>query len=101
MTKSEFLIALILGASAIALWIHARFPGIAPEGLRTAIIHVGVALIVGQAIFPVFQAVLPAMNPFMRGLVLTFLLGLPVLIYSLLSSIWILRILQSALTSRH
>jgi hypothetical protein len=100
MTKSEFLIALILGASAIALWIHARFPGIAPEGLRTAIIHVGIALIVGQAIFPAFQVVLPGMNPLARALVMTFLLGLPILIYSLLSSIWILRILQGALTRR-
>jgi hypothetical protein len=100
MTKTEFLVALALGASAIAIWIHMRFPSIAPEGLRTAIIHVGIALIVGQAIFPAFEAILPEMNPFARALVMTFLLGLPVLIYSLLSSIWIIRILQGALNRR-
>jgi hypothetical protein len=100
MTKSEFLIALTAGASAIALWIHTRFPRLAPEGLRTAIIHVGVALVVGQAIFPLFQSILPAMSPFARGLVMTFLLGFPVLTYSLLSSIWIIRILQAAFNRR-
>jgi hypothetical protein len=96
MTGPEFLIALTLGSGAIAFWIDSRFPGIAPAGLRTAVIHVGAALLVGQAVLPVAHSLLPAMNPVARALVITFLLGLPILVYSLLSSIWIIRVVQSA-----
>jgi len=97
MTGAEFLVGLALGAAALALWIHVRFPGITPHGLRQALIHVGVALVIGQALFPVLSSLVPAMNPFARALVIIFALGLPILTYSLLSSIWILRALQGAL----
>jgi hypothetical protein len=97
MTGAQFLVALALGAGALALWIHVRFPGITPDGLTQALIHVGVALVVAQAIFPVLSSLVPAMNPVARALVITFALGLPVLTYSLLSSIWIIRALQGAL----
>ena len=79
------------------MWIHVRFPHIAPEGLRTAMIHVGLALVVGMAVFPALGSMLPAMSPVLRAVVITFVLGLPILVYSLLSSIWIIRVLQGAL----
>jgi hypothetical protein len=100
MTVHEFLIALTLGAGAIALWINFRFPKLAPEGIRWAIIHVGAAILVGQVVLPGFLQVIPDTNPVVRALVITFLLGFPALVYALLASIWVIRIAQGALLRR-
>ena len=96
MTGSEFLIALTLGAAALALWINFRFPGIAPAEIRTAILHVAAALVVGQALVPLLHSLLLDLSPVLQAMVMTFLIGLPALIYSLLSSIWIIRLAQAA-----
>lgn len=97
MTVSQFLIALALGAGAIALWINHRFPKLAPERLGTAIIHVGIAMVIGQAIFPAVDALFTAnLPPLARAAVLTFIVGLPALIYALLASIWVILIAQGA-----
>ena len=96
MNASEFLIALTLGAGALALWINFRFPGIAPAEIKTAVIHVGAALLVGQAVVPFVHAMLPDMSAVLQALIMTFLIGLPALVYSLLSSIWIIRLAQAA-----
>jgi hypothetical protein len=96
MNGPEFLIALTLGAFALALWINQRFPGIAPEELKTAVLHVGAALLVGQAVVPLVHSLLPDMGVVATALVMIFLIGLPALVYSLLSSIWIIRLAQAA-----
>jgi len=96
MTVAQFLIALTLGAFALALWINQRFPGIAPEELKTALMHVGAALLVGQAVVPLVNGLLPDMGALATALVAIFLVGLPALVYSLLSSIWIIRLAQAA-----
>jgi hypothetical protein len=99
-TVHQFLLALTVGAGAIALWINARFPKLAPEGLRMAIIHVGAAILVGQVLLPGLSDAVPSVNPVMRALLITFVLGLPTLVYSLLASIWVIRIAQGALLRR-
>ena len=100
MTVHEFLLVLTLGAGAIALWINFRFPKLAPEGLKMAIIHVGAAILVGQVLLPGLNEAVPHSNPMVAGLVITFLLGLPALVYALLASIWVIRIAQGALLRR-
>jgi hypothetical protein len=99
-TVQEFLVALTLGAGAIALWINFRFPKLAPQRVFWAIIHVGAAILFGQVVLPGLHALIPDTNPVARALVTTFLLGLPALIYALLSSIWVIRIAQGALLRR-
>jgi len=100
MTVHQFLMVLTLGAGALALWINARFPKLAPEGIRPAIIHVGAAILVGQVVLPGLLRLMPDTNPVVRALVITFLLGLPALIYALLASIWVIRIAQGAFLRR-
>jgi hypothetical protein len=100
LTVHEFLTALTLGAGALALWINFRFPKIAPEGIWRAVIHVGAAILVGQVLLPGLLQVVPDANPIVRALVVTFLLGLPALVYALLASIWVIRIAQGALLRR-
>jgi hypothetical protein len=45
---------------------------------------------------PLLHSLLPAMSPIAQALIMTFLIGLPALVYSLLSSIWIIRLTQAA-----
>jgi hypothetical protein len=98
MTVTEFLTALALGAGAIALWINFRFPSLAPERIRTAVIHVGVAMVVGMAIVPAIDELVTGnVSPLVRAIVITFLVGLPALIYALLTSIWVILIAQGAM----
>jgi hypothetical protein len=100
MTVHQFLMVLTIGAGAIALWINFRFPKLAPEGLRMAIIHIGAAILVGQVLLPGLSDAVPGSNPVVRALVTTFILGLPALVYALLASIWVIRIAQGALLRR-
>jgi hypothetical protein len=100
MTVHEFLMVLTLGAGLIALWINFRFPKLAPEGIWTAAVHVGVAILVGQVILPGMNAAVPDLPPAAQALVITFVLALPTLVYVLLASIWVIRIAQGALLRR-
>jgi hypothetical protein len=98
MTVYQFLVALALGAAAIALWINFRFPKLAPEGLMMAFLHVGVAMLVGMAIVPAADSLMAGtLPPVMRAVLLTFVVGLPALIYALLASIWVILLAQGAM----
>ncbi len=101
MTVTQFLVALALGAGAIALWINNRFPGLAPGRMVVAFIHVGVAMVIGMALVPAVDAFIQGnVSPVMRAVVITFVVGLPALVYALLTSIWVILIAQSAMKMR-
>jgi hypothetical protein len=87
--QGTFLILFALGAGAIALWIHVRFPKLAPETMMKVGLHVGAAWVVGDAM-------LAAGGSMASGLVSVFLFYLPALVYCLLTAIWILQFLQQA-----
>ena len=98
MTVTQFIIAMALGAGAIALWINARWPGLAPEGMWKVVIHVGVAMLIGMAVVPAIdQLVSGSVSPLVRAILITFVVGLPALIYSLLTSIWVIVMAQGAM----
>ena len=102
MTVTQFLVTLALGAGAIALWINYRFPKLAPEGLVTAAVHVIVAMIVCSAVVPQVGGLIPdGISPVMRAAVVTFLIGLPALVYALLASIWVILMAQGAMRRYH
>ncbi len=101
MTVTQFLVALALGAGAIALWINNRFPGLAPGRMVVAFIHVGVAMVIGMALVPAVDAFIQGnVSPVMRAVVITFVVGLPALVYALLTSIWVILIAQNAMKMR-
>jgi hypothetical protein len=100
MTVHQFLVVLTLGAGLLALWINFRFPKLAPEGIWTAFVHVGAAILAGQVLLPILTHALPDLSPVAQALLITFALGLPALVYALLASIWVIRIAQGALLRR-
>jgi hypothetical protein len=54
-----------------------------------------------MALVPAIDAFVEAsVSPLMRAIVITFLVGLPALVYALLTSIWIIVIAQSAMKMR-
>ena len=91
-----FGISLVLGSAAIAVWISVRFPQLKPQRLGVIMIHLVVAMVLGQLV--PFGLLLPIDAPaavqLMAGI---FTLALPVLVYTLLITIWLLRVAQNAL----
>jgi hypothetical protein len=90
MSNGLFVLALAVGAGLLAMWIHARFPGLAPERLGRTMLHTGAAFVLlnltpalGEGAVAMFTGV--------------FLFILPALVYALLCSIWMLRHAQTAL----
>ena len=90
MSNELFLVALAVGAGLLAVWIHARFPGIAPERMAKTMLHTGIAF--------VFLRLIPGHGESAPAVfVSVFVFVLPALVYALLCSIWMLRLVQTAL----
>jgi hypothetical protein len=90
MSNEMFVLVLAVGAAALAGWIHARFPGLAPERMGKTALHTGIAFVLlkltpgfGESPMWIFAGV--------------FLFVLPALVYALLCAIWMLRHAQTAL----
>jgi hypothetical protein len=72
------LLCVALGAGAIALWVHVRIGSgpLAPQNLRTALLHVGASLVVGQLAVPLLMKLLVGGSPLLN-LVAIFLIAFP------------------------
>jgi hypothetical protein len=93
-TVQTFGVAFLLGAAAVALWVDARFPALAPADLRRALGRTALAIVASRVLFPpAWEAALA------RGSVLValFAIALPCLTCVLLSTIWSIRRLQAAM----
>jgi hypothetical protein len=101
MSTGFVLLCVGLGAGAIALWVHVRLESgpLAPSSLRTALLHVGVAVVVGQLAVPLLMKLLVGVSPVVN-LAAIFLIAFPALIYCLLASIWMITMLQGSLRHR-
>ena len=89
MSNGTFALVLAAGAGLLAMWVHARFPSLAPERLGRTIVHAAAAF-----------ALLKAATMFgdsTATLTLVFVFVLPALVYALLCTIWVLRHAQTAL----
>jgi hypothetical protein len=91
-----FLIALTVGAGAVALWVDARFPRFAPKEMRHALLHVGLSIVVAQLAVPVLIKTIAAAGSPAGILFALFAIGFPALVYCLLASIWIIKGVQAA-----
>ncbi len=90
MSNGLFVLALATGAGLLAVWTHARFPGLAPDKMGRTLLHTAVAFVLlkltpglGESRLAMFPGV--------------FLFLLPALVYGLLCSIWVLKLAQTAL----
>lgn len=89
-----------LGAGAVALWIDARFPRLAPDDVGKAILHVAASLAVGFALGPALQVLLAASDP--RTILLgVFGVAFPSIVYCLLAAVWVMKLAQRAIGAHH
>lgn len=86
-----------LGAAAIALWIDARFPGLAPRDLGRAVLHCIASVAVGYATTPAFQALVSNEDP-RSTLLAVFALGFPSVVYCLLAGLWLIKATHQSLS---
>jgi hypothetical protein len=90
MSKEMFVLALAAGAGLLAMWIYARFPGLAPARVGKTALHAGLAF--------ALLMLTPALGgSVLASFALAFLFVLPALVYALLSTLWVLKLAQSAL----
>ncbi len=83
-----------VGAALLALWTDARFPGLAPAGLRGAVVRLAGAFAVGYCVGPALSyAVGAGVTPPVALLALV----LPALVLMFLAAIWVIRMLQGVL----
>ena len=91
MTNATFLVALLVGSSALALWTFLRIPRIAPASTRGIIAHLVVAGLAANLALP---AALGLIGPVETKLSALAILGvtLPALTYLMLASLWLLQL---------
>ncbi len=89
MSNSTFVLALAAGAALLALWIHVRFPALAPERLPRAVAHLVLAFVLLQ--------LAPGLGGSLAMVVGLFLVVLPALTYAMLCSLWLIQHAQAAL----
>ncbi len=91
MSNGTFVLVLTAGAGLLALWLHVRFPSLAPERLGRTILHAAAAfaLLKTTSMFGESTAV--------STFVFVFVFVLPALVYALLCTIWVLQQAQTAL----
>lgn len=94
MSIGLFTIVLLFGAGALALWLDARFPGIAPPNLQRALFRTLIALLTSRLLFPPLWSAALDRGPV---LVAVFAVALPCLVWVLVSTIWSIRLLQATL----
>jgi hypothetical protein len=89
MSNGTFVLVLAAGAALLALWVHMRFPSLAPDRLGRTIVHAvtAFALLKMTSIFGESSTVFTAV----------FVFVLPALVYALLCTIWVLQQAQAAL----
>ena len=97
MSTAVFLILFAVGSAAVAWWIDARFTTLSPESLRTALIHVGISVVVAQLIVPPGLHVLVGAGSQVVTLAALFGLALPALVYSFLAALWVLKLVRGML----
>ena len=89
MSSGVFAIVLACSAAVLALWVNARRPCLAPDGMPKLLLHAGISLALTQLIPSSGSSV-----PF--AFVIVFAAVLPVLVYSFLVAIWVIRFGQGA-----
>jgi hypothetical protein len=80
MSGGALVTALLIGAAVLALWLHVRFPNVAPTGFRPRIfLAIGAFILV--SVLPITATMLSLLGFFLPALVLVFL-----------SALWLLQV---------
>ena len=90
MAAGQLLLALTIGAAALALWSYLRWPGAMPASFKGALLRVAIALLLLQAGAPVLE--LGVDRAATHSVAIVVGVVVPVLTYAFLASIWFLKV---------
>jgi hypothetical protein len=93
MSSSLLVLVFALGAGVLAMWVEARFARFTPQSLKARFFHMAVALAFVQLSVAVMRLVVgdgESVSRAIFGLVYVFL---PPMVYSFLTSIWLLKLM--------
>jgi hypothetical protein len=99
MTVQALIPAVAVGAAAIALWLHVRLAGRAPQAQRPIALHLALSLCLLN-LAPMFLAAVVHDSSGLSKMAGLLGIVLPLLTYVFLSSIWVIKQLQSSLRLR-
>jgi hypothetical protein len=96
MTAQELVVAIAIGAAAVALWLDARLKSRKPASTAWIAVHL-FASVLALSVMPLFvKLVVAGTGEPVRVIAAVLLLVLPAFTYCWLSAIWLLRLLQDA-----
>ncbi|SRR6266540_3951076 len=96
MSPSVFPIVMLFAAFALAFWIDARWPRLAPTELRMSLLHLVGAFVFGK--FASWGFAQPSASATVK-LILIYALVLPAVIYLLLACMWMLKVAQGMISA--
>jgi uncharacterized membrane protein YadS len=97
MSPHTFAVAVVIASVALAFWTAARFPNAGPSTMRVAVLLMLCGAAAARAVPGLTNAtveLVPAAAP----LVVPFGIALPLLTYTFLSGLWVLRMIHRALS---
>jgi hypothetical protein len=97
MSPYLFGVFFLFGCGLLTLWVDTRFPGLAPKDLARTMIHIGAAAGIATFALPIGMAIALERN---SPLAAIFCFALPVLVYLLATSLWLMKLLQGMMNSR-
>jgi hypothetical protein len=83
-----FIIAFGIGATILAIWADFRFAAVRPSNLYSAMLHVGLAMLLARFIVPFGMTLVGNATTALGGI---FVVGLPACVYCLLACLWVMR----------
>lgn len=100
MSPHTFALAVVLASVALAFWTAVRFPDIGPTTVAAAVFVVLSGAAAVRAI-PGLTDVTMQLAPAAAPLVVPFAIALPLLTYTFLSGLWVLRMIHRSLPGTH
>ena len=99
MSNQVLVVSVGVGGALLALWIDIRLASRMPRGTRRVLGH-AVAALVATTLIPLPMIALGTQHSPARALVALFAFVLPVFVYSFLTWIWLVRLVQGLLSRR-
>ena len=98
MSDGVFAASLFVGTGALALWADTRWPSLCPTRLGRVGIHVAVSLLALLFVLPPGMDLIAREGSDLRALIAIFAVALPIITYAMLTSVWVLKVAQRALS---
>lgn len=96
-TPHTFAVALVFASVALAFWTAVRFPTIGPTSVRLAVVTIFAGAAAARAIPGLTNAVMQLL-PSAAPLLVPFGIALPLLTFTFLSGLWVLRMIHRSLS---